>query len=42
MLALLYATYIIKGMKFFRQVPDQLKGQVKQALIDADMGHLAE
>lgn len=42
MLALLYATYIIKGMKTFSEVPALLKEDVRQALIDMDMGHLAE
>lgn len=41
MLVLLYTTYIIKGLKKFRDVPDLLKDDVKQALIDADMEHLA-
>lgn len=41
MLALLYATYIIKGLKTYDEVPVQLKTQVKQALIDMDMGYLA-
>lgn len=42
MLALLYATYIIKGMKHFSEVPNLLKDEVRQILIDMDMGHLAE
>lgn len=42
MLALLYATYIIKGLKKFSEVPTLLKQDVRQALIDMDMGHLAE
>ncbi|WP_339163705.1 hypothetical protein [Siminovitchia sp. FSL W7-1587] len=42
MLALLYATYIIKGLKQYSVVPDLLKPAVKQTLIDLDMGHLAE
>lgn len=41
MLALLYATYIIKGKKQYSDVPEQLKPQVKQTLVDMDMGHLA-
>mgnify|MGYP001365044260 CR=1 FL=1 len=40
MLALLYATYIIKGLKKFSDVPALLKDDVRQALIDADMEHL--
>lgn len=42
MLALLYTTYIIKGLKQYSDVPMQLKAEVKKNLIDADMGHLAE
>lgn len=42
MLAMLYATYIVKGMKTFNEVPNLLKPEVKKILIDMDMGHLAE
>lgn len=42
MLALMYATYIGKGLKRFSDVPQMLKADVKQALIDMDLGHLAE
>ena len=42
MLAMLYATYIVKGMKTYDEVPDVLKPQVKQILIDMDADHLAE
>ena len=42
MLAMLYVTYIIKGMKQFSEVPTILKEDVRQGLIDADMGHLAK
>lgn len=42
MLAVLYATYIIKGLKKFEEVPNVLKPEVRQALEDLDMGHLAD
>ena len=42
MLALLYATYIIKGLKRYSEVPQMLKADVRQILVDMDMGHLAE
>ena len=41
-MALMYATYIGKGMKKFSDVPKMLKDDVKQVLVDMDMGHLAE
>ncbi len=39
---MLYATYIIKGMKTYPDVPELLKPQVKQILEDEGLGHLAE
>jgi len=36
------ATLIIKGKKTFADVPDRIKEQVKQVLIDLDCGDLAE
>lgn len=42
MLALMYATYIIEGLKVFKEVPTMLKPSVRQVLIDMDMGHLAD
>ena len=42
MLAMLYATYIVKGLKSYSDVPDVLKSQVKQVLIDMDAEHLVE
>jgi len=42
MLAMLYATYIIKGLKKYSDVPSLLKEEVRQILIDMNMGHLAE
>lgn len=41
-MAVVYATLIIKGKKTFADVPDKLKEQVKQILIDLDCGDLAE
>jgi hypothetical protein len=40
-LAMLYATYIIRGDKQYKEVPELLKPQVKQILEDQGMGHLA-
>lgn len=42
MMAVVYATLIIKGKKTFAQVPDRLKATVKEVLIDLDCGDLAE
>ena len=39
-MAVVYATLIIKGKKTFAQVPDMLKEQVKEVLIDLDCEHL--
>lgn len=41
-MAVVYATLIIKGKKTFADVPDRIKEQVKQVLIDLDCGDLAE
>jgi hypothetical protein len=41
-MAVVYATLIVKGKKTFAQVPDRIKEQVKQVLIDLDCGDLAE
>lgn len=40
--AVVYATLIIKGRKSFANVPDTLKEQVRQILIDLDVPELAE
>jgi hypothetical protein len=40
--AVLYATLIINGRRTFSQVPTLLQPEVKQILIDADLGYLAE
>lgn len=41
-MAVVYATLIIKGKKAFADVPDRIKEQVKQVLIDLDCGDFAE
>lgn len=41
-MAVVYATLIIRGARTFAQVPVTLKEQVRQILIDLEMGHLAE
>ena len=42
MMAVIYATLIIKGKKTFADVPERLKDQVRQLLIDLDCGELAD
>ena len=41
-MAVIYATLIVKGKKTFAQVPYLLKPQVKQILIDLELPELAE
>ena len=41
-MAVVYATLIIKGKKTFAQVPDKIKDQVREILIDLDCPELAE
>jgi len=41
-MAVVYATLIIKDKKKFSDVPDRIKDQVKEVLIDLDCGDLAE
>lgn len=41
-MAVVYATLIIKGKKNFEDVPDRIKEQVKEVLIDLECGELAE
>ena len=41
-MAVVYATLIIKGKKTFAQVPDKIKEQVKQVLVDLDCADLAK
>lgn len=40
-MAMAYATLIIKGKRNFADVPDRLKEQVMDILIDLDCGDLA-
>lgn len=42
MLAMLYATYIIKGKWTYSNVPEMLKSQVKQILIDEGLETLVK
>lgn len=39
-MAVVYATLIIKGKKTFAEVPERIKEQVKQVLIDLDCADL--
>lgn len=39
-MAIIYATLIIKGKKTFAQVPEKLKAQVSQILIDLECEEL--
>lgn len=41
-MAVIYATLIVKGKKTIDQVPEKIKAQVKQVLIDIDVPELAE
>ena len=41
-MAIIYATLIIKRKKNFADVPERIKEQVKQVLIDLDLAELAE
>lgn len=41
-MAVVYATLIIKKKKTIAQVPETLKVQVREILIDLDMAELAE
>ena len=41
-MAMAYATLIIKGRKTFKDVPDKIKGQVREILNDLDCGWMAE
>ena len=41
-MAVIYATLIIKGKKTYAEVPERIKEQVKEVLIDLDCGELAE
>ena len=39
-MAVIYATLIVKGRKTFRQVPDKIKAQVRQVLVDLECEEL--
>lgn len=39
-MAVVYATLIIKGKKNYADVPDRIKEQVKQVLVDLECGDL--
>lgn len=39
-MAIIYATLIIKGKKTFAEVPDKIKEQVRQVLIDLECEEL--
>ncbi len=41
-MAMAYATLIIKGKKSFSDVPERLKEQVREILIDLDCGYLID
>lgn len=41
-MAVVYATLIVKGKKTFADVPDKLKAQVKDTLEVLDCGELAQ
>lgn len=41
-MAVIYATLIVKGKKSFADVPERIKEQVKEILIDLDCPKLAE
>ena len=41
-MAMAYATLIIKGKKTFNDVPDRLKEQVKEILYDLDCGWMID
>lgn len=40
-MAVVYATLIVKGKKTFADVPEKIKEQVRQVLVDIDCGELA-
>lgn len=42
LMAVIYATLIVKGKKTIAQVPDTIKERVKQILIDLEVPELAE
>ena len=40
MMAIIYATLIVKGKKTFAEVPERIKEQVRQVLIDLECEEL--
>ena len=40
--AVIYATLIVKGKKTFEQVPEKIREQVREVLIDLEVPELAE
>lgn len=41
-MAIIYATLIVKGKKSYLEVPEKIKNQVKQVLIDLECEDLIE
>lgn len=41
-MAIIYAQLIVKGRKKFSEVPDIIKEDVRQVLIDMDLEHLTQ
>ncbi|MBA9087459.1 hypothetical protein FHR92_003944 [Fontibacillus solani] len=41
-MAIIYATLIVKGKKSYVEVPEKIKSQVKQVLIDLECEDLIE
>lgn len=41
-MAVIYATLIIKGKKTYTQVPEKIREQVREVLIDLECPELAE
>ncbi len=41
-MAVIYATLIVKGVKKFSEVPERIKDQVRQVLIDLECDYLIE
>ncbi len=39
-MAVIYATLIVKGKKTFAEVPEKIKDQVREVLIDLDCEYL--
>ena len=41
-MAIVYATLIIKGKKTFAEVPEKLRAQVKEILVDLELDPLVQ